>query len=548
MFKNSRFTLSFSLLTLLLLSPPGFGRKALLEVGSEKQFFFDDYLIESMVNARHVLNPARKAPLNPVIRADRPWERALHYGTGFYDDMEGQFRMWYTSSRLIEEEDGRFNGVDTKVLYATSRDGYLWEKPSLGLVDFEGSKENNILTEENWPKIKGGIFIDPREVDPARRYKAMAQIHSGEGTVPGAGESKRRSVWNLYYSEDAFRWTPHPENPVITPSGLPKVNPEGEPWAKASGWYQSYLWGPTASVGWDPIRRVYAMHMENCAHRRCPMQMRIIGRSESSDLVHWSDPQTILVPDDRDPPGLQFYSMWTSVYEGIYVGMLWNYRPGERTLEHPLHIWPQFVFSRDGIHYDRRYRDSFIANSSEPEWDSVTIYAQQPIVHNDKIFIYYNGTNFRDRRMEELGDVGPIGAIGLASIPLDRFAGVESGAQEQGMGLNGKALQAIVSDSEEKRQFSVLTTRPFSFSGKRLLLNMEPSGPGPCEVRVEVLTGDHYRVVGHTFEAADPMNEDSLANEVSWNGNADVTKLAGHAIKLKMYFKNARLFSFQFTD
>jgi hypothetical protein len=33
---------------------------------------------------------------------------------------------------------------------------------------------------------------------------------------------------------------------------------------------------------------------------------------------------------------------------------------------------------------------------------------------------------------------------------------------------------------------------------------------------------------------------------VSWHGNSDVSKLAGKPVKLRFYFKNAKLFSFQF--
>ena len=42
------------------------------------------------------------------------------------------------------------------ICYATSRDGISWDKPELGLVDYEGSTANNIVwrgggnTKEQW--------------------------------------------------------------------------------------------------------------------------------------------------------------------------------------------------------------------------------------------------------------------------------------------------------------------------------------------------------------------------------------------------------------
>ena len=47
---------------------------ALIDIGSQKQLFVDDYLIESMTNARQAMNPADKVENNPVLRPERPWE------------------------------------------------------------------------------------------------------------------------------------------------------------------------------------------------------------------------------------------------------------------------------------------------------------------------------------------------------------------------------------------------------------------------------------------------------------------------------------------
>ena len=51
-------------------------------------------------------------------------------------------------------------------------------------------------------------------------------------------------------------------------------------------------------MGWDPIRNVYVAHIESCLHRGCPLGKRITGRSESPDMIHWSEVETIMIPDD----------------------------------------------------------------------------------------------------------------------------------------------------------------------------------------------------------------------------------------------------------
>ena len=50
---------------------------AVLEIGNRKQLFIDDYMIQSLTDARQVLNTATKAPNNPVIEPDRPWAGSL---------------------------------------------------------------------------------------------------------------------------------------------------------------------------------------------------------------------------------------------------------------------------------------------------------------------------------------------------------------------------------------------------------------------------------------------------------------------------------------
>ena len=44
----------------------------MIEIGSQKQLFLDDYLIESMTGVQRTLNPATKAQNNPVIRPGLP--------------------------------------------------------------------------------------------------------------------------------------------------------------------------------------------------------------------------------------------------------------------------------------------------------------------------------------------------------------------------------------------------------------------------------------------------------------------------------------------
>ena len=85
-----------------------------LSIGTQKQLFVDDYVIDHMAGISQVLNPAVKHEANPLLDRDRG-DFAQFYGTVLYDQDERLFRAWYM---------GR-GGVH----YATSHDGLQWETP-----------------------------------------------------------------------------------------------------------------------------------------------------------------------------------------------------------------------------------------------------------------------------------------------------------------------------------------------------------------------------------------------------------------------------------
>ena len=43
--------------------------------------------------------------------------------------------------------------------YTVSRDGYDWEKPELGIYEFQGSRQNNIMASFGDPNYLGIIWL-----------------------------------------------------------------------------------------------------------------------------------------------------------------------------------------------------------------------------------------------------------------------------------------------------------------------------------------------------------------------------------------------------
>ena len=99
------------------------------------------------------------------------------YANVIYDDEQQLYRCWYNpfiADPLVSKTPREqrhlvpYRPYDREfgICYAVSKDGLKWTKPELNLVDFEGSKANNLLLRG----VHGaGILKDLR--DPQRLYK-----------------------------------------------------------------------------------------------------------------------------------------------------------------------------------------------------------------------------------------------------------------------------------------------------------------------------------------------------------------------------------------
>ena len=90
-----------------------------------------------------------------------------------------------------------------------------------------------------------------------------------------------------------------------------------------------------------------------------------------------------------------------------------------------------------------------------------------------------------------------------------------------------------------------LTTRPLTFSGSELELNLSTSALG--YVKVECLTAEGTLIDSFAFEQADETYGDSLSRKVTWGGLSGLKKLSGKPIRLRFTLSDADLYSFKFV-
>lgn len=113
-----------------------------IEIGSRRELFVDQHLIESLDGVRLQLHHPQ--PREIVFVHDAPWEGT---GSGYHSVFQDGdlYRMYYKAWHLDVKPD-KFNARSKLFCcYAESDDGVHWHKPELGLHEFDGSKQNNIV-------------------------------------------------------------------------------------------------------------------------------------------------------------------------------------------------------------------------------------------------------------------------------------------------------------------------------------------------------------------------------------------------------------------
>ena len=65
-------------------------------------------------------------------------------------------------------------------------------------------------------------------------------------------------------------------------------------------------------------------------------------------------------------------------------------------------------------------------------------------------------------------------------------------------------------------------------------------------IRVEIQDAEGKPIDGYSLADCDEIFTDNIAHIVTWKGNADVGKLAGKPVKLRLQLRDANLYAIQF--
>ena len=319
---------------------------------------------------------------NPMFHEDyfsdppRRWEP--RYDNGYpnviYDPKYKKYRCYYTlcskdveSATTPREERAKrdyrpkSNRI-TSLGYAESDDGVHWVKPSLGLVEFEGSRDNNLL----FQCAHGtGVFLDEEETDPSKRYKLVTKME-----YPGV-----RNFMAVNFSEDGLHWG----RMIPWPHGNPQADSHNFPFRdKNDGLFKV-------------ITRVWRDGV------------RISSICSSRDFINWSEPREILRGVGFED---QIYSMPVFWYDGLYLGLGSFLHEGDRSAPNFDTVDCELTYASMTDKFDRVAPGQYViprgrGRYPDGDFDCGCIYAAAPIDMDGRLCVYYMGgsgqhTNFRE--------------------------------------------------------------------------------------------------------------------------------------------------------
>ncbi|MGB0581325.1 MAG: hypothetical protein ACPGVU_16625 [Limisphaerales bacterium] len=461
-----------------LTAPP-----AVVNVSTGRQLFVDDFIIEGLSNLTRVYHQPVKFTNNPVLAADRDWEKgpgsrlAIPANGGvWWDTTNYNFKMFYRA--------GPSNGL----AMAISTNSTNWSKPLL-----RGPKSSNIAHISS--SEFSTVLLDHHSKD--ERFKMFRhEIHKGI------------SVLAMHASKGGTNWSK-----VIRRFG---PAPQG------------------STVFYNPFRGVWVF---NLADQQAPGKRRYWEMDDLKTGKIWErleDAPLWVGADHMDRPQVEFQTqpelqrLDVIPYESLLVGMFTIFKGA-----HPgpvadfRHNEVYIGFSRDGFHWYRPDRRPWISRATSPQawdWSDVQSMAGGFSIVGRRLNFSYSARS-RDEKGVETGGVG------LASIRRDGFVSIDAGptpglllTRPVKFGYAGYMLINMKTNAPDGE------VRVAIYSEANKLL--------------QVTRNDDGSVVPFSLENCHPIKHNQTLTSVNWNNIPNISMLVDRPIRFAFQIKNASLYSF----
>jgi hypothetical protein len=465
-----------------------------LDIGSRLELLVDDYLIGSMTGVTLRLHPP--TPREVVMTYAEPWEGS---GCGYQQVFrDGNIiRMYYIAQDLTDDEGTRLGRHPCYACYAESTDGIHWTKPKLGLFDFGGSRENNIV----WAGPDLDNFTVYKDANPACRlgeeYKAVS---AGKGGLLA------------YKSSDGLHWSLLRPEPIITEGAFDTQN----------------------IVFWDALRGHYWAYIRGFHNG-----LRDIRVATSPDFLAWTEPELLRYEDSPDE---QLYTNQVEPYfraQHLFVGFPTRYV--ERSWEQSFEYLPDVAHRRARMKFSPRYgtavTDGLFMSSRDGRlfrrWGEAII---RPGIERKRNWVY--GDGYQSYGLLETPADDPLAPPELSAYVPENYWKEPVCLRRYTFRMDGfVSLNAPLRGGE-------MVTKPLTFTGRQLFINFATSAAGSVKVEMQDEAGKPFP--GHSLADCDDVFGDALERPVSWKGSTDVSHLAGRPIRLRFQLSDADVYSIRF--
>ncbi len=482
------------------------------DIGLRRELFVDRHLVAETDGVELRLNQPRRGEI--VMRTDRPWEgNTSGFITVFEDD--GIFRMYYKAGNVVvDPKTGSRKRAPLRYAYAESHDGVNWTRPNLGIYEFDGSRQNNLVLHEvvanpgDKPKGAHGIgpFKDPNpNASPETRYKAIdAETYVGVYAIG---------------SPDGIHWSLMQDEPIMTGMTFDS---------------------PNVAI-WDPLRKEYRIFVRDFTKdANGKLCLRGIKTATSQDFINWSEAKWLEYPGS---PDVQLYTNGVTVYDRaphILLGFParyveedspcfpympeWEYRQLLMVQEARIGASRSdglFMSSRDGQVFHR--------------WDEAFL---RPGPESADSWFYGDSYQSKGLLQTNCGDFGPEPELSFYATE-GYWRGSETIFRRYSIRLDGfVSARAPLSGG-------TLITKPLRFAGDALEINFATSAAG--SIRVAILDENGAPFPHYSLTDSDAIIGDTTARLVRWKDNPNVGQLAGCTVRLMFELKDADLFAYRFV-
>ncbi|MBS3764002.1 MAG: hypothetical protein KGZ25_11950 [Planctomycetes bacterium] len=483
-----------------------------IDIGSRRELFVDDYLIERMEEGLS-LQLHHPVPRGIVLRMDRPWEGNM---CGFITVMEDddRFRMYYKGHKQNLEAGTDSNGHMVEahplnVCYAESRDGVNWQRPELGLIEFDGTTANNIITEGFGSEQKGVHGFAP--------FKDPNPAASGDARYKAVGAVRRACSDGLYAmgSTDGLKWSLLSEEPILEQGKDGKFDSQN-------------------LAFWDPVREQYRAYV-----RQGGPAGRDIATAMSEDFIHWTDSELLEYPG---APGEQLYTNQITPYpRAPHLLMGFPTRYVEREWSSSIEQLPEREHRRRRSNVRERYgtalTDGLFMTSRDGRtfnrWGEAFMRPGPQLEGN-----WAYGDNYQAWGMLETDS-----SLEGAPQELSFYATENYWRQPSAVRRYSLRKDGFVSVHAPRSGGEVLT-KPLIFQGNWMEINFSTSAAG--SLKIEIQGADGMPVDGFTVNDCVEQIGDELDRTVKWQNGDDLSELRGKPVRLRIVLTDADLYAIRF--